>query len=154
VAVSITVDGVAYDVPSSAADTNWAAEQVAFEQALATAVNEALTAVAAPSWTAIVTGDLTNGWTVGAVGRRSISPAGFVTLQLSIIGGSTSAVAYTLPSGWRPPVAFNVPCMTINGTPLSCTARISANGTVEVFDDGASDPSSDGVDIYVTFPNA
>jgi hypothetical protein len=32
--ISITVDGVAMDVPSSAADVNWAADQVAFEQAL------------------------------------------------------------------------------------------------------------------------
>lgn len=40
--VTIAVDGADYDVPSSAADTNWAPAQVAFEQALATAVNDAL----------------------------------------------------------------------------------------------------------------
>ena len=40
--VSITVDGVGYDVPASASDTNWAPKQVAFEQALATAINTAL----------------------------------------------------------------------------------------------------------------
>lgn len=37
--ISITINGVAYDVPSSAADTNWAAQQVAFEQALVAYVN-------------------------------------------------------------------------------------------------------------------
>ena len=42
--ISITVDGVSYPVPSSAADTNWAADQVALEQALATGVNTALDA--------------------------------------------------------------------------------------------------------------
>jgi len=41
--IEIEVTGVDYDVPSSAADTNWAAQQVAFEQALATAVNTAST---------------------------------------------------------------------------------------------------------------
>ena len=34
-AVNITVAGVSYSVPSSAADVNWAAQQLAFEQALA-----------------------------------------------------------------------------------------------------------------------
>jgi len=43
--VSITVDGTAYSVPSGAADTNWAAQQVAFEQAVAAAVNSALTSI-------------------------------------------------------------------------------------------------------------
>lgn len=36
--VNIVIAGVSYSVPSSAADTNWAADQVAFEQALAAAV--------------------------------------------------------------------------------------------------------------------
>jgi len=45
--VSITVDGTDYDVPSSAADTNWAADQVAFEQAVATYLDEVGTESAA-----------------------------------------------------------------------------------------------------------
>lgn len=40
--INITLDNVAYPVPSSAADTNWAADQVAFEQALAAAINDAV----------------------------------------------------------------------------------------------------------------
>jgi len=36
--VDIEIAGVAYPVPSSARDTNWAAKQVAFEQALAATV--------------------------------------------------------------------------------------------------------------------
>lgn len=36
--INITVDGVVYQVPSSAADVDWAAKQVAFEQALVTAL--------------------------------------------------------------------------------------------------------------------
>jgi len=37
--INITVNGVSYPVPSSAADVNWAADQVAFEQALATIIS-------------------------------------------------------------------------------------------------------------------
>lgn len=36
--VAISINGTDYDVPATAADTNWAADQVAFEQALAAAV--------------------------------------------------------------------------------------------------------------------
>jgi hypothetical protein len=37
--INITVNGTAYTVPSSAVDTNWAAQQVAFLQALASMAN-------------------------------------------------------------------------------------------------------------------
>jgi hypothetical protein len=47
--VSIDVNGTTYSVPSSAADVNWAAAQVAFEQALATNINTAVTQ-SAPSY--------------------------------------------------------------------------------------------------------
>ena len=40
--ISITVNGVSYSVPASAVDTNWAAAQVLFEQALAAASTLAL----------------------------------------------------------------------------------------------------------------
>ncbi len=53
--LTITVDGTDYDVPSSAADTNWAADQIAFEQALAAGVNTAI-AGALPDATASVRG--------------------------------------------------------------------------------------------------
>lgn len=36
--INVTVNGVVYPVPSSAADVDWAAKQVAFEQALAAAI--------------------------------------------------------------------------------------------------------------------
>ncbi len=42
--VPITVNEVVYQVPAGASDTNWAAKQIAFEQALAAAVNAALAA--------------------------------------------------------------------------------------------------------------
>ena len=148
--VSITVDGVAYDVPSNASDTGWAAAQVAFEQALATAVNEAL---AAPTWTAIVNANLSNSWTVDAVARRSLSPSGFVTLQLSIIGGTTGSICYTLPTGWRPPTAFSVACVTSTNFQL-CSASIATNGQVTVNDGPTSDIGVDGIDVFVTFPTS
>ena len=59
--VSITVDGVAFDVPSSASDTNWAAKQVAFEQALAVAVNAAGTGAAIPDASGAVRGLVSTG---------------------------------------------------------------------------------------------
>lgn len=40
--VTIEVNGENYEVPSNAADTNWAVKQVAFEQALAENLNDAL----------------------------------------------------------------------------------------------------------------
>lgn len=39
--IDIDIFGTDYPVPSGAADTNWAAQQIAFEQALASAVNRA-----------------------------------------------------------------------------------------------------------------
>jgi hypothetical protein len=48
--VPITVDGVTYPVPSAATDTNWAAQQVAFEQAVGTSIaNLQAAAVTGPS---------------------------------------------------------------------------------------------------------
>lgn len=41
--IAINILGVDYDAPSSAADTNWAADQVALEQALATGLNNTAT---------------------------------------------------------------------------------------------------------------
>ena len=40
--ISIAVNGTSYLVPASAVDTNWAAAQILFEQAVAAAVNKAL----------------------------------------------------------------------------------------------------------------
>lgn len=46
-ALTITVNGVPYPVPSSGSDQNWAAQQVAFLQALAAATNTAIADAAA-----------------------------------------------------------------------------------------------------------
>jgi hypothetical protein len=78
--ISITVNSVAYDVPSSAADTNWAALQVAFEQALATAVNAAIaanTALAAKFVSG--TGTLTSGAATVATASVAAGSRIFVT---------------------------------------------------------------------------
>jgi hypothetical protein len=40
--IDITIDNIDYPIPSGAVDTNWASQQVAALQALATAVNNAL----------------------------------------------------------------------------------------------------------------
>ncbi len=47
--ITVTVAGTDYEVPSSAADTNWAADQVAFEQALAAAINRIFKTDATPT---------------------------------------------------------------------------------------------------------
>ncbi len=54
--IDIDVNGVTYPVPSSAADTNWAAKQIAFEQGLAAGVNEAIATAEAAEAAAASTG--------------------------------------------------------------------------------------------------
>lgn len=70
--ISIEVDGTSYEVPSNAADTNWAAKQVAFEQALAEAVTDADTAATAA--TAAVTALSTAVKPTGVVGTPASDP--------------------------------------------------------------------------------
>lgn len=62
--VDITIAGVAYPSPSSAADTDWAAQQVALLQALAAACSPAT------NWTAVT---LSGNWT------NDDAPAGITT---------------------------------------------------------------------------
>lgn len=105
--VTITINGTDYSVPSSASDTNWAANQVAWEQAVATYLNATGTTVAAltPSWTSL-SSILVNSWAQlgGAyqVAGYWKDPRGFVNFRGSIHSGTAGTVAFTLPSGCRP----------------------------------------------------
>lgn len=112
--ISITVNGTAYSVPSSAADTNWAANQVAFEQALASYVNTIGTLVAPPTWIAVEDADLLNSWVNGAEKFAYYKDAtGRVYLRFSALsGGAPASSPYQLPSGYRPPheTHFTCPC--------------------------------------------
>lgn len=151
--IDIDVLGVDYPVPSNAADTNSAAKQVAFEQAVAAGLNavearvEALEAV---TWTAIIDGQLSNGWTTTATSRRAKSVTGVVTLQLLVEGGTEDMSCYTLPANWRPPVAIRPACGT--GQPNCCPVLIATDGTVTI--PSAFGAASDGVCIFVSFPTS
>ncbi len=75
--ITIAVNGVDYEVPSDARDTNWAAKQIAFEQALAAGVN---------------------GGASGTVADVIITSAGFTipsTANVNIIHSLSSAISVT-----------------------------------------------------------
>jgi hypothetical protein len=84
-------------VPSSAADTNWAAQQVAFEQALASYL------LTPPTWLAP---SLVNSWANYGSGNQNAGyykdTAGTVHLRGLIKSGASLSTAFTLPSGYRP----------------------------------------------------
>lgn len=94
--INITIAGTAYPVPSSAADTNWAADQVAFEQAVAAAL-------APPTWLAP---SFTNSWVNSGTGTQTAGywkdANGTVHLRGTIKSGTNGTSAFTLPAGYRP----------------------------------------------------
>jgi hypothetical protein len=123
--VIIPVAGTNYTVPSSAADVNWAADQVAFEQAIAAAVN----AASEETWVAVA---LAGSWDGSP--QISKSPAGRINFraQGGVDGGSTPLLC-TLPAAYWPatqPARFVVPC----GSPslgLFCLMTVNpGDGTV------------------------
>lgn len=133
--ISITIDGVAYPVPSNAADTNWAASQVAFEQAIAAALGP-------PTWIPIVS---ENSWvsdgnmpSAGAYYRDSSSTVHF---RFSIQSGLLVTRAFTLPSGYRP--AYNISFACANpGFGIAIAQITASNGFVTILDGATADPSS------------
>ena len=123
--IEITVDGVAYEVPSSAADTNWAAKQVAFEQALATAVNEA---VAAPTWTTLT---LINSWALVSVAPAYwVDPNGRLWFRGGMATGASGSAPWNpLPVGARPPHTVVLPLVVSGGFGL---IQVTATGVTTV----------------------
>jgi hypothetical protein len=116
--ISISVNGVDYDVPSSASDTNWAAAQIAFEQALAAGVSDNTTDVTAlqAAVTALQTATaplvwhnltLEMGW-LGTI-QYAKDAQGRVWLRGNASASATGLIG-TLPTGYRPPGA--VPAVT------------------------------------------
>lgn len=134
--VPITINGVVYQAPSSAADTNWAALQLVLEQALATAVNAA---VAAPTWLNFAS--FSNGWratpATGAGYAKDV--AGWVTFRGQMDEGTPGATVLTLPAGYRPAFDVGFPLLNVDGTTSWVT--ITAAGVLTL--SGAS--STDGV---------
>ncbi len=122
--VNITIAGVVYPVPSSAADTNWAADQVAFEQALAAAL-------APPTWTAL---SLQNSWAnmSGKQAAQATKDAtGRVWLRGWVNTGASGSVVTTLVAGRRPPKQVAIPIVSIDALTAG-VAIIGTDGTVTV----------------------
>lgn len=147
--ISITVDGVAYDVPSSAQDTNWQAKQVAFEQALATAINKAL---AVPEWTAVSV--FTNSWAnVGgeAPAAYYLDPFSMAHLRFTIDSGTAGigTPAFTLPSAYRPPYALRF-CVNCNDNSGPAVVHIATTGAVAI-EPLTGDPTAGGVTLECSF---
>lgn len=133
--ISITVDGVAYEVPSNASDTNWAAKQVAFEQAMATAVNAALLGVDSPTWSTVAPNGLwTNIGGAQPVLAVTKDPAGWVSLRGAVHNGDDGDLA-TLSSTYYPlkTQTFILPC----GTSLDklCVLTVDSAGAVSLTGD-------------------
>lgn len=123
--VNITVNGVAWSVPSSSADVNWAAARLAFDQALAAAIN-----TRAPSWQ---TPAFQNSWANKGAGFQSVrfyvDEWGEVKLEGAMAGGAQSTVAFTLPAGYRP--AANRVFVVVDSAAWT-TIQINTDGTVNV----------------------
>jgi hypothetical protein len=134
--IAITVGGASYLVPSSAADTNWAAQQIAFEQALAAAIGE-------PTWIAIA-GE--NSWvsdgTMPSAGEYYKDSAGTVHFRFSIQSGVLSTRAFTLPSGYRPPYNMSWVCANPGVPGLAIATITASNGFVTIINGAAANPSS------------
>lgn len=128
--VTITINGTDYSVPSSAADTNWAANQVAWEQAVSTYVNSIGTAVALPTWHAP---SLINSWTNFGAGTApaaySKDATGRVWLRGAISGGANGSVAFVLPAGFRPPYTQTSLIPVLSGV---ATASVDTSGNVTI----------------------
>jgi hypothetical protein len=125
--ISITIAGVTYSVPSSAADTNWAADQVVFEQALASYL------LTPPTWLAP---SLTNSWVNAAGGTTAAGyykdTSGRVWLRGVIKTGASLSSAFTLPSGYRPTAGSeNFSAVTATGLGV---VIIATSGTVTIAD--------------------
>jgi hypothetical protein len=139
--IDIDVWGVDYQVPSSAADTNWAAKQVAFEQAVATALNEL---IETPVWTPLT---LVNGW----VANGAVAPAyyvdrfGFVHFRGAMSGGASGTVCATLPVAARPSGAGGTLVLGPLASGGICSVAVSITGDITVTNIGASN-----VNAYVT----
>lgn len=125
--IDITVVGVDYEVPSSAADVNWAAAQIDFEQALAAAVNT-LSSVTwadlayAGTWDTIVSEQSL---------QVSKTPAGRVTIRGGVSAGAAPLLT-TLDSDYWPtePVRFIVPCGA--SVDEMCVVTVNSNGQVNL----------------------
>lgn len=151
--ITLTVNGEDLEVPSSASDVNWAANQVAWEQAVTTYLNEAgadaAAAAAEPTWVTIGDPDLQNGWAAtNYTPKRTKDVSGWVTLRISVDSGLSGTVFYTLPVGWRPPVPQSFLC--VSGV-FTAKAVVNTDGTIQLVAGNGADVTADGVELNLRF---
>ncbi len=129
--ISIEVDGEDYDVPSSAADTNWSAAQVGFEQALATAVNDALDLISngadAAAGTAGSGTGISGATTLGATTVVHKITIGYAAVQTA--NTVKDVVAWTLPAKTRVTRVLADVTQVFDGGAISdCDCTVGASG--------------------------
>jgi hypothetical protein len=128
--VSITVAGTSFPVPSNASNTNWAAQQVAFQQAVAAGINNLRAAL---TWH---TATPAAGWSGTLQYAKDIQGRVWLRGYLTI-SGSILSLMTTLPSGYRPPAGFWV--SVVDGSAFGpVVLQFLADGTVTAVD-GAND---------------
>lgn len=137
--IAITVANDSYDVPTNAADQNWAAKQVIFQQALAAAVNSALASIntlSAPlTWNDV---EFENGWDNKATYQTCQYAKGVDgTVYLRGVMFDGTGVAFALSAQFRP-LAKQVFAVVIEGSLGALT--VNTDGTVTVADDTGGDP--------------
>lgn len=117
--INITVAGVSLPVPSSAADTNWAAQQVAFEQAVALTASNG-------TWTNLTpAGSWVN---AGQPLQYRVNSQGDVDVRGLLSTGASGTAIGTLPAG-----AFNTHHSTNQNVANSGgTARLSISASTGV----------------------
>ncbi len=138
--IPITVNGTPYQVPSSAADINWAAAQVAFEQALAVAAN-ALAENPYDPGTWLPHPDYSNPSEWFDTGGGNQVPqyrkdsAGTVSLRGSAtFSGMFPTIIFTLPVGFIPPATLTFPAaITGNSGIIAGTAVVDTSGAVYTY---------------------
>lgn len=151
--ITITLNGDDFEVPSSAVDTNWAASQVAYEQALATEINALVAAVAAldavtssTSWFAETP---INSW-ANIVSAQALSGSqdslGWVSLRGDIHGGASGTTACSFASTTAPLTDMYFVCPAGSAGLSLALLKVGADGDCVVTAIG-TDHVTDGVYI-------
>lgn len=159
--INITINGTPYPVPSSAADTNWAAPQVAFEQALAAAVTTNSTNIS-ENTSAIAalqggTGPLTwssagltyqTGWSGTLQYAKDAAGRVWWRGTASYSGGNPTIVAVflALPAGSLPPVDAYFLCAAQSSATL-VRVEIASTGFVGCLN-GPNNPTIDFGQVF------
>lgn len=144
--ITVDVDGTEYEIPSSAADTNWAAKQVAFEQAMleyldntattadgAAATVEALELAVKPE---AVEGTAGSGTGISGAstnyGRHVVHKISIARQAVQTADTSRTVLIWTLPTKTRVlRVVADVTAAFAGGSIAACTLKtgVAENGT-------------------------